>query len=145
VARKFCPECNKLNAGSATQCACGHAFAASTIVKARRTTKPCPACQQEQPRLLQVCGCGHEFGDIREVREDLQEQVRIGWSYVALGATALLVCTGIMIVSSGTWLIGAFGGVAVLVRGFLTRAEARSQLSDIDRAAGALPSAKVVR
>jgi hypothetical protein len=145
VARKFCPECNKLNAGSAAHCPCGHVFAASTIVKARRTTKRCPACQQEQPRLLHVCGCGHEFGDIRAVREELEEQVRIGWSYVALGATAFVICTGIMIVTSGMWIIGMFGSVGLLVRGFVTRADARSALSDIQKAAGALPSAKVIR
>jgi hypothetical protein len=146
VARKFCPSCNKLNAGSATRCACGHAFAASTIVKARRTTKRCPACQREQPRLLQVCGCGHEFGDVREVRQELEERVRIGWSYVALGATVLLVCTLIiMIATSGMWIIGAFVGVTLVIRGFLTRADARSQLRDIEMAAGALPSAKVIR
>lgn len=145
MARKFCPSCNKLNGGSATQCACGHSFAASTIVKARRTTKRCPACQQEQPRLLQVCGCGHEFDDVRAVREELQERVRIGWSYVALGATTLLVCTAIAIATSFLWLFGAFGGVGLVVRGFLARADARAQLHEIRTAAGALPTAKVIR
>jgi hypothetical protein len=145
MARKFCPSCNKLNAGSATRCRCGYAFAASTIRQARRTTKRCPACQQEQPRLLQVCGCGHEFGDIHEVREQLEERVRIGWSYIALGTTALLVCTGITIATSGIWIIGAFCGVTLIARGFATRADARWQLRDIQAAARALPSAKVVR
>jgi hypothetical protein len=144
VARKFCPSCNKLNAGSAARCACGHAFDVSTIVK-QRTTKRCPECRQDQPLLLQVCGCGHEFDDIREVREELQERVRIGWSYIALGATVLALCTGIMVVTSLTWIIGSFGGAFLMARGFSTRADARAQLSDIEKAARALPSAKVVR
>lgn len=145
VARKFCPDCNKLHGGSATHCECGHGFAASTIVKARRSTKRCPACQQERPILLHVCGCGYEFGDVRVLREELQEQVRIGWSEVALGATALLVCTVIMIATSGLWIIGVGAGVIFIVRGLLTRADACAQLTGIERAAGALPSARVVR
>jgi hypothetical protein len=143
--RKVCPTCKKLNAGSTTACVCGHVFAASTIVKAFRTTKRCPACQEEQPLLLQVCGCGHEFVDIREAREQLEERVRIGWSYVAIGATLLLACTGIMIATSGAWLFGSFGGVMLLGRGIVTRGDARSQLRAIQTAAGALPSAKVLR
>ena len=130
--------------GSATRCRCGHEFAASTIVK-RPTTKRCPGCQREQPRLLEVCGCGHEFADVRELREALEERARIGWSYVALGATALLVCTGIMIATSGMWLIGVFGGVMLVVRGFVTRADARAQLRDVRAEAGMLPGARVVR
>jgi hypothetical protein len=69
MARKICPACKKLNAGSATQCRCGHEFAASTIVERQRTTKRCPSCQLPQPRLLEICGCGHEFAEIRELRE----------------------------------------------------------------------------
>lgn len=114
------------------------------IVK-QRTTKRCPGCQQEQPQLLHVCGCGHEFCDIRAVREELEEQVRVGWSYVAIGATILLVCAAITIATSGLWIIGAMASVAVLVRGFVIRADARAHLRDIRGATGALPSAKIIR
>jgi hypothetical protein len=144
VARKFCPSCNKLNGGSATQCACGHSFAVSTIAT-RPTTKRCPACQNEQPMLLQVCGCGHEFDDVRALREALQERVRVGWSYIALGAAALMACAAIAIGISLLWLFGAFGGIGLVVRGFSVRADARAQLSEIRTAARALPTAKVIR
>ena len=38
----------------------------------------------------------------------------MGWSYVALGATVLMVCTVIMIATSGMWLIGSFAGVVAI-------------------------------
>ena len=144
MARKFCPACNKLNAGSATRCHCGHEFAASTIVQPR-TSKHCPECKREQPLLLEVCGCGHRFEDVRELREELEERVRMGWSYVALGVTLFAIGTGIMIATSFLWMFAAFGGVALAGRGFATRADARAELRALRAVAGVLPSAKVVR
>jgi hypothetical protein len=94
--------------------------------------------------LLHICGCGHEFIDVRAMSEELQEQVRIGWSYVAMGATALLACAAIAIATSAMWFIGTCAGVALILRGFMTRADARSQLSHIRKAAGALPRVNVV-
>jgi hypothetical protein len=133
-----------LNAGSAKQCVCGHAFADATIVKAR-TTKRCPACREEQPVLLLACGCGHEFDDIREGLEELEAQVRMGWSYVALGVTVFLLAIGLLFVTQGLWItLGWFGGVALAARGISMRAGARAELREIRGATLALPSARVV-
>jgi len=143
MARKFCPACNKLNGGSATRCRCGHEFAASTIVQPR-TTKHCPSCKREQPLLLEVCGCGHSFDDVRELREELEESVRMGWSYVVLGVLLFAIGIGIMIATSLIWLAASFGGVALAVKGFFARADARAELRALRAAAGVLPSAKVV-
>jgi len=57
----------------------------------------------------------------------------------------LLASTAIAIGVSLLWLFGAFGGIGLVVRGFLARADARAQLSEIRAAAGALPTAKVIR
>ena len=143
MARKICSACRRLNAGSATQCRCGHEFAASTIMEPRRTKKRCPGCRLDQPLLLEVCGCGHEFADVRELREQLEDRVRVGWSYVALGATVLSVSTAIVIATSGMWLIGAFAGVGLVARGITTRGDARARLRDVRTAAGTLPRAEI--
>lgn len=145
VARKFCPACNKLNAGSAAQCPCGQAFEATSIVAARRTTKGCPACRQDLPRLMQFCLCGHEFEDVRELRGELEEQVRIGWSNVALGTIGLVILVALMFYTSFLLVLGCLGCAALAVRGVLTRSEALTQLRAIDTAVSALPLAKVVR
>jgi uncharacterized membrane protein len=79
------------------------------------------------------------------VRAQLEERVRVGWSYVAIGATVLLVSTAIMIATSGVWLVGAFFGATLIARGLAARSDARAQLREIRTAAGALPGAKVVR
>ena len=144
MARKFCPACNKLNAGSASQCRCGHAFAASTIVHPR-TTKQCPACKREQPLLLEVCGCGHGFDDVRELREELEERVRIGWSYAALGFIVFAIATAIMVATNLIWIAASFGGVGLACRGLFMRADARAELRTLRAVAGVLPSAKLVR
>jgi len=143
MARKLCPSCNKLTGGSTKECSCGHVFAASSIVKPR-TTKLCPKCKQELPRLLERCGCGYEFADIREARAFLEDRARVGWAYVAIGATVIFACTLVMIATSGAFLIGSVTGIILVVRGFITRSDARAQLRSIRIAKGVLPSAKVV-
>jgi hypothetical protein len=145
VARKFCPACNKLNAGSAAQCTCGQTFEAKAIVASRRTTKDCPACRQDLPRLTQFCLCGHEFEDVRELRGELEEQVRIGWSNVALGVIGLAIFVALMFYTSFLLMLGCFGCAALAVRGVLTRSDALTQLRAIDTAVSALPLAKIVR
>ena len=145
MARKLCPACNKLNAGSATSCACGHAFATESIVPACRTTKECPACRTEQPKLLARCGCGHEFTDIVELREEQVSRVHLGWIYIGLGTVLLAACIGITIVTSGTWVVFSFGGLLLAFRGLMIRTDARATVRAIDGATGELPSAKVQR
>ena len=145
MARKLCPACNKLNAGSARECVCGHTFAEASIVAARRTTKRCPACRAELPRLMQRCGCGHEFEDILELRQQLVSRIHAGWSYLAVGTLVVGACVAIMMTTSMMWILGLIGGVVLMLRGLMTRADARSALRSINKAVGELPSAKVHR
>jgi hypothetical protein len=60
MARKFCPACNKLKAGSATECECGHVFDAASIV-AVAAPKICPHCGAGNPQKAHTCHCGRHF------------------------------------------------------------------------------------
>ena len=145
MARKICPACKKLNGGSAAACECGHAFPASSIVAAQRTTKRCPSCRSEQPLLLETCGCGQQFMEIVELRAELVGELHSAWARIVIGFVVLAACAGIAIATSGTWLVGLIGGVMLGVRGLMRRADARAALRNIDAAAGTLPRATARR
>ena len=148
MARKFCPKCKRMNAGSAKTCDCGYTFASSEMVAPKpmaQMRKRCPGCGSQQPLLLEKCGCGYEFANVVELREELVSRVHVAWSYVALGAALLGVSVVISIASSGKWIVFSVGGVMLVVRGFLRRADARAALRQIDAAAGSLPPAKIVQ
>jgi len=146
MARKICPACKHLNGGSATSCSsCDQPFDPASVVAAGRpTTRRCPGCSAEVPRALETCACGHTFTDVREHREHLEDRVRVGWSYMALGAALLGASAVLTIATSGSFIIVLVGGPLLIGRGFVVRRHAKADLTEL-RAVGQLPTASVVR
>jgi hypothetical protein len=146
MARKICPTCKWLNGGSAAECSqCGQLFDSESIVPAGRPkTRRCSKCDVEVSRLAETCICGHTFDDVRELREQAEDRVRVGWSFIALGLLGLIACTFLMIWTSGVFLILWGGGAALIARGIVTRNHAKADLVEIRNARAKLPAAKVV-
>jgi hypothetical protein len=150
MARKLCPACRWMNAGSAKECSrCGAAFDAASMVaptRPREMLHPCPQCAIEVARLTETCVCGHVFSDVRELREQLEHRASVGTSQIVIGAFGLAGCTALMIVSYGVFGIFWFGGGALIARGIATRKHAKASLAEIRTSSrGELPAAKVVR
>ena len=146
MARKIRPACKHLNGGSATACSnCDHAFDPASVVPAGRPkTRRCPACAVEVPRTLETCECGHTFTDVREQREHLEDRVRVGWSYIVLGAALVGGSAILTIATSGSFIFVLAGGPILIARGFVTRRHAKAELAEL-RMVGQLPTASVVR
>jgi hypothetical protein len=95
--------------------------------------------------LLETCECGHVFEDVRELREQLEDRVRVGWSLIALGVLALGGCIAIVFITSAKFILGLIGGSILLARGVIARGDARAQLDQIRSSTVTLPTAKVLR
>jgi len=70
--------------------------------------------------------------------------VRVGWSYMALGAALLGASAVLTIATSGSFIIVLVGGPLLIGRGFVVRRHAKADLTEL-RAVGQLPTASVVR
>src|SRR5262245_27491591 len=133
MARKVCPACKNLNGGSAVTCSsCGHAFDSSTVVSAwRPTMRRCPGCKTQNNPLLYTCGCGHVFEDVQEFREQLEDRVRVGWSYFVLGVLAFVACAALTILTSGAFVLLWTGGGFLAARGLMIRRAAKLRLDEM--------------
>ena len=94
--------------------------------------------------MLETCACGHTFSDVREQREHLEDRVRVGWSYMALGAALIGGSAILTIVTSGSFIIVLAAGPILVARGFVTRRHAKAELAEL-RMVGQLPTATIVR
>ena len=129
MARKFCPKCNHLCGGSATDCSkCGHVFDASTIVvtpkKVPAPTKRCLMCGAPNPLDAQTCLCGEHFDDatVDEIRDRLRYQRTKGVLLVIVGLAGVagLIAVFWIMQFVWPWLLGlagllAFGGVVMVL------------------------------
>ena len=146
MARKVCPACKKLNGGSAVTCSrCGVAFDSSTVVSASRPTmRRCPGCKTQSNPLLYTCGCGHVFEDVQEFRDQLEDRVRVGWSYFVLGMLGFVACVALTILTSGAFAILWIGGGFLAARGLMIRRAAKLSLNEMRKVNDGLPSVRVV-
>ena len=145
MARKLCPACRRMNAGSATTCtSCGQAFDPSSIVSPVRL-KTCPACAAKSRLALERCGCGHVFEDVQELRAELTDRVHVGWSYVVLGLVFSAGYTGLMLAISVRWILPYALGLWLIVRGLRMRTHALHELDKIEGATAEPPRAQLVR
>jgi hypothetical protein len=139
-----------MNAGSAKECSqCGAAFDAASIVaptRMREMLRACPRCAEEVPRLTETCVCGHVFDNVRELRERLEDRLRIGTSQLVVGAVGLVGVTVAAIAMSGAFFIVWLGGGVLIARGIATRKNAKASLAQIRTSRrGELPAATVIR
>lgn len=143
MARKVCPSCKKLNAGSAAACSsCGQAFNAASIVK-RTKPKQCPLCGTGNPQSAHTCHCGYHFDENPdEIRERLRDRSHAGTAMMIFGIVGVagflvmrvyanLISWGVMVAS-----------VSLGAKGLHVRAVARGHLRELDKSA--LPAAKIV-
>lgn len=134
-----------MNGGSAKECSqCGAAFDASSIVPASRTTRRCPKCEIEVRKLAETCVCGHVFADVRELREQLEDRVRVGWSHIVLGLLGLGASIVLLLLTSGIVILLCGGSAALTARGIVTRRHAKADLAELRGARMELPVAKIV-
>lgn len=109
MARKFCPNCNRLNGGTATECSqCGHVFDAASMVESKPSRR-CLLCGASNPHNAQRCRCGEDLDiNLDEVRVRLRSQ-RTNGAIVA--GVAIVVLAGMVV-----WL---FAGQSLWVWLFL--------------------------
>ena len=133
MARKFCPACNRLCGGSATDCPCGHVFDASTIVVAK-PPKVCLLCGDDNPADAASCHCGLDFGvSVEEVRLVLRGRRTNGAIMTGLGVSGL-VTLGVV-----AWMGGVFWPSLFVLAGVLLAFGLRSLVGSM-RLLRALPS-----
>jgi hypothetical protein len=146
VARKVCPSCKKLNAGSATTCACGHEFATSSIVLPKEP-KVCPACGRGNAQTARQCRCGLDFTlPPDELRETLQAQVVNGWILAAIGPFGIAAGVGgILVGFVRTGFLLCATSIASALKGLRMRSLARAGQRELAAAHPPLPVAVVVR
>ena len=70
--------------------------------------------------------------------------MRVGWSYIALGAAVLGGSAILTLATSGSFIFVLAAGPLLIGRGFVTRRHAKAELAEL-RMVGQLPTASVVR
>ena len=145
MARKLCPACKKVNAGSATACSCGHTFPAESIVLPQEG-KRCPVCGTGNPRAAATCHCGFHFDDNPdEVRGLLEGRAVTG--LILLIAAPFGIATGVGVILVGLLKMGmalAAFSITGALKGVVMRQNARRGLRELAISHPPLPAARVV-
>jgi hypothetical protein len=145
MARKLCPACKVVNAGSATQCRCGHAFDVSTMVVSKPVRR-CPLCGlvADSPGAAS-CRCGYDFDSAPStVRPQIELRKKYGWIWIFTGISCVVLSVGVLFVQVLLGGLTAIFGAYLIAKGMSTLSWTRSLLRDLDAEARQLPAARVV-